>query len=95
MADGTGRPENEKWQYLGIGCMTAATGLIGGGMIAVLVAKIVGAVRHCTPDSETGAPCDWSSYWTWGARIGFVLLPTLVLWRLRRGRQRARNSERG
>lgn len=95
MADGEAHAENEKWQYLGIGCMTAVAGLLGGGMIAVLVAKIVGAVTHCTPESETGAPCDWSTYWTWGARIGFVLLPTVVLWRLYRGRHKASNSERG
>jgi len=95
MPEAEGRPENETWQYLGIGCMTAVVGLIGGGMIAVFIAKIVGAVRHCTPDSETGAPCGWGSYWTWGARIGFVLLPTLVLWRLYRGRHGTRNSERG
>lgn len=95
MPDMEGRPENEKWQYLGIGCMTAVVGLIGGGMIAVLAAKIVGAFTHCTPDSETGAPCNWSVYWTWGARIGLVLLPTVVLWRLYRGRHKARNSDRG
>ena len=28
-------------------------------MIAVLVAKIVGAVQRCTPPQGTGAPCNW------------------------------------
>lgn len=90
-----GHPESVKWQYLAIGCMTAVVGLVGGGMIAVLIAKIAGGFTHCKPDAETGAPCNWTTYWTWGARIGLVLLPTLVLWRFHRGRQKAKNSERG
>jgi hypothetical protein len=69
-------------------------GLVGGGMIAVLVSKIVGSVRQCAPQADTGAPCDWSTYWTWGARIGFVILPTIVLWRMWKARSAARkNSE--
>ena len=84
--------ENRVWTYLGVGCLTAVVGLVAGGMIAVLVAKIVGAVQGCVPDKETGAPCDWTSYWTWGARIGLFLLPTVVLWKLRRRRAPLKNS---
>jgi hypothetical protein len=63
-------------------------------MIAVLVAKLVGSVRGCAPVTESGAPCDWASYWTWGARVGLVLLPTIVLWRMRVKRAVSkRNSE--
>ena len=62
-------------------------------MIAVLIAKIVGAVQGCVPDKDTGAPCDWSIYWTWGARIGLILVPTIVLWRMRKVRAASRNSE--
>jgi len=62
-------------------------------MIAVLLSKIVGAIRHCAPDADTGAPCGWSTYWTWGARIGLILLPTIVLWRVRKARTASRNSE--
>lgn len=80
--------DSRPWAYVAVGCLMAVVGLAGGGMIAVLVAKIVGAIRGCTADSETGAPCAWSTYWTWGARIGVVVLPTLVLWRMRRGRKR-------
>jgi hypothetical protein len=83
---------HEGWQYLGVGCVTAVGGLFGGGMIAVLVAKIVGAVQKCPADATTGAPCDWTMYWSWGARIGLVLLPAFAIWRLRRGRRRASNS---
>jgi hypothetical protein len=73
-------------------------GLVGGGMIAVLLAKIVGAIRGCAADSETGAPCGWTTYWTFGAWVGLVVVPTLAIWRMRRGEKRdalSRNSETG
>ena len=78
--------------------MTAVIGLAGGGMIAVLVAKVVGAIRGCAPDQETGAPCGWSMYWTWGAWVGLLLLPSAVLWRMRRAERRhaaSSNTETG
>ena len=81
--------------YFGIGCLTALAGFAGGGMIAVLIAKIVGALTRCAADAETGAPCNWGTYWIRGALIGMILLPAVALWRLRRGRQRAEHSERG
>ena len=82
--------------YLGVGCLTAAAGLAGGGMLAVLVAKVVGAATQCTPTVENGAPCNWDMYWTWGARIGVILLPAMALWRMWRSdrkRDSARNSQ--
>ena len=78
--------ENRIWAYLGVGCLTAVIGLTAGGMLAVLIAKIVGSLQGCTPDRETGAPCSWTNYWTWGARIGVILLPTAAIWRLRKSR---------
>jgi hypothetical protein len=82
-------------QYLGVGCFTAIGGFAGGGMIAVLIAKIVGALTRCTPDAETGAPCNWLTYWFFGAIIGLVLVPTVAILLLRRSRRRAKNLERG
>jgi hypothetical protein len=64
-------------------------------MVAVLIAKVVGALARCTPDAETGAPCGWTTYWLVGAIIGLVLLPTVTIWLFARGRRRAQNSERG
>jgi hypothetical protein len=90
--EGSGETSGGIWPYLGVGCLTAVGGLVGGGMIAVLIAKVVGAVTKCQPDADTFAPCDWSSYWTWGARIGVILLPVIVLWRMRRARA-SRKSE--
>jgi hypothetical protein len=75
--------------------MSLVVGFAGGGMIAVLIAKVVGAATKCAPDKDTGAPCDWNSFWLYGAVIGAVLVPVVTIWLLRRGRQRARNSQRG
>ena len=91
--ESAGQTSEGVWPYVGVGCMSAIAGLAGGGMIAVLIAKIVGAVTKCSSDGETGAPCDWSTYWTWGARIGLVLVPTIVIWRMRKVRSASRNSE--
>jgi hypothetical protein len=89
---GAGETDDGIWPYLGVGCLTAVVGLVAGGMIAVLVSKIVGAVTGCRPDADTGAPCDWSAYWTWGARLGVILFPSIVLWRMHRARA-SRKSE--
>ncbi|MDB4913357.1 MAG: hypothetical protein JWM95_1001 [Gemmatimonadetes bacterium] len=81
------------WPYVGVGCLTAVSGLVGGGMIAVLISKIVGAAVGCHAEAETGAPCHWDQYWTWGAWIGLILLPSVVIWRMRRARAASRNSK--
>ncbi|MGH7619952.1 MAG: hypothetical protein ACREPM_22285 [Gemmatimonadaceae bacterium] len=89
-----GQTDTTKWQYLGVGCFSTFVGFAGGGMIAVLVAKIVGALSRCTPDQETGAPCGWFTYAMYGALIGLVVVPVASLWLFRRGRARA-NYDRG
>jgi hypothetical protein len=91
--EASGQTSQGVWPYLGVGCVSAVAGLAAGGMIAVLIAKIVGGISGCQVDAETGAPCDWNIYWTWGARIGLVLLPTVVIWRMRKVRSASRNSE--
>ena len=91
--EGSEQTSGGVWPYLGVGCLTAVVGLVAGGMIAVLIAKIVGGVVGCHGDAETGAPCNWSMYWTWGARIGVILVPSIVLWRMRKARTASRNSE--
>jgi hypothetical protein len=55
-------------------------------MIAVLVAKIVGAVQGCTPPEGFPACNTWDYLWP-GALIGGVGLPTAALLRLRQGRK--------
>ena len=92
MTEARGDPNDGIWPYLGVGCITTVSGFFGGGMIAVLVAKVVGGVRKCTPDAETGAPCDWFTFAMVGALIGLVLFPATAIWLLRRGRMKQRNT---
>ena len=47
---GSARPGRRRTRgphYLGVGCFTVFAGFAGGGMIAVLIAKIVGFARRC------------------------------------------------
>lgn len=68
--------------YIGVGCFTALGGFFGGGMIAVLIGKIVGSVRGCQPPEGLPA-CDWGSYALVGMVIGVVGLPLVSIMRLR------------
>ena len=91
---GAGETSGGIWPYLGVGCLTAVGGLVACGMIAVLVAKMVGAATGCAPDAETGAPCNWLTYWTWGARSGLILVcRSSCIWRMRKARAASRKSE--
>jgi hypothetical protein len=80
------------WPYLGVGCITTVSGFFGGGMIAVMIAKIVGVATSCTPDKETGAPCNWYTYAVVGALAGVILFPTVAVSLLRRSRMKQRNN---
>ena len=92
---GPGATNGDRPHYLGVGCFTAVAGFAGGGMIAVLIAKIVGAATKCAVEPETGAPCNWFTYMVFGAMAGSVLLPVVAISLLQRARRRANNSERG
>ena len=88
MTNDANAPKETVWPYIGVGCFTAPIGFFGGGMIAVLVAKIVGAVRGCV------APEGFPACQTWefllpGALIGLVGLPVAAILRLRKGRKSA------
>ena len=85
-------PNDGVWPYLGVGCITFVSGLFGGGMIAVLIAKIVGATQGCAPDTETGAPCNWFNFAMVGALAGMVLFPTTAVFLMRRSRLKHRNN---
>lgn len=80
---------------IGLGCFATAAGGAGGYMIGVLIAKIVGAIRGCPSDAETGAPCNFFVFGVAGIFIGAVLLPTVVLTLRRRSRRRFNDSKRG
>ena len=68
--------------YFGVGCFTAIAGFFGGGMIAVLVAKLIGGFRGCQPPEGLPA-CDWGSYAVVGMLIGVIGLPLVSIMRLR------------
>jgi hypothetical protein len=67
---------------IGVGCFTAFAGFWSGGMVGVLVAKLVGGARRCTPPEGLPA-CDWYYYALGGMLLGAVTLPLLALRRLR------------
>jgi len=71
----------------------AVPGFFGGGMIAVAVGRLIETVTGCTP-AEGLPACHTGLYLLVGGLTGLVILPTVVLWRLRRGSPRTRNSER-
>jgi hypothetical protein len=86
--------EDRVARNIGVGCFTTFIGLWSGGMIAVLIGKVVEGIR--------GAPsCDGLPLWNWnlyaavGALIGAVTLPVLVLRRLRRRDVRPGTPSRG
>ena len=81
--------------YFGVGCFTVIAGFAGGGMIGVLIAKIIGAAQRCPSEAETGAPCSWFTCAVYGALAGAVVLPMIAISSLRRARKRTQNSERG
>lgn len=80
-----GSTDDTVWPYIGVGCLTTVIGFFGGGMIAALVAKVVGAMRGCVPPEGFPA-CDTWSFVLPGGLLGMVLLPTIAIARLRRGR---------
>ncbi len=90
-----GQTNSSRWEYLGVGCFSTFAGFAGGGMIAVLLAKIIGALSRCPSEAETGAPCNWFTYAFFGAIGGAVLVPAVSIWFFRRGRIRARLIKRG
>jgi hypothetical protein len=68
---------------LAVGCLTLVAGAFGGGMILVLVGKIVGTVTGCQPEPDLPA-CHWHLYAGAGMLLGGIMLPILALIRLRR-----------
>jgi hypothetical protein len=79
---GTSDAEIARGKRIGVGCFSTFIGFWSGGMIAVLIAKVVGNVRGCVPIEGTPA-CDWYWFALAGMILGATTLPILVLRRLR------------
>ena len=69
-----------------VGCVTTVAGFFSGGMIGVLLGKIVGVAQRCVPPEGLPA-CNWWVYAGIGGIVGAVTLPVLTLRRLRPGRR--------
>ena len=68
---------------VGVGCFATFIGMVTGGMVGVLLGRVVEWLRKAP--TCTGVPiCNWTTYWLAGAILGAVTLPTLVLMRMRR-----------
>ena len=76
---------------VGIGCFTTFIGFWSGGMMGVLVGKVVGNARRCVPIEGTPA-CDWYWFAAGGMILGATTLPVLALRRLRRREGAARST---
>jgi hypothetical protein len=79
-------------RYVGVGCITALGGLFSGGMVGVFVAKLVGSIQGCKPETELPA-CNWHVYAGIGMLIGVISLPILALNRLRQSDNRQAKQE--
>lgn len=74
--------EDRVGRNIGVGCFTFFIGAVSGSMTGVGIGKLMGFFNRCTP--EPGLPaCEWWVYAGYGAAIGAVTLPVVVLWRLR------------
>ena len=78
--------EDRTARNVGVGCFTAFAGFWSGGMVAVLIGRIVEGMRG-SPSCEGLPICNWGTYAVVGALIGAVSLPVLVLRRLRSPRR--------
>ncbi len=68
---------------LAVGCLTFVAGVFSGGMVFVLIGKLVGSITGCEPPPELPA-CHWHLYAGSGMLLGGVTLPILALRRLAR-----------
>lgn len=84
----------DRFRYIGVGCVTVVAGAVSGTMIAVLIAKLVGDARGCRPTPGLPA-CDWHVYAFVGMLLGAITLPFLALRSLRRRDATASDSQRG
>jgi hypothetical protein len=90
---GAEEPTPSRARYL-VGCWFALVGYLGGGMIALVVARIVGSVLGCAPP-EGQLACDADKFVFVGATLGGIVLPAYIVWRLWQSGAAQRDSKRG
>ena len=92
-SEGSGETSEGVWPYVGVGCITTVVGFFATGMLAILIAKAIGAATGCPVEAETGAPCNWFTYAIRGGVLGMIALPSFIIWRMRKARAAHKNSE--
>jgi hypothetical protein len=79
-------------RFVGIGCLMTFLGAISGAMTAVLVSMVV-AFYMKAPGCSGLPSCNWHVYAGYGALIGALTLPVLVLNRMRQPARDTHNNE--
>ena len=75
---------DRRYRNIGVGCFTTFIGFFGGGMISVLIAKVVTQALN-EPQCEGLPTCNWLTWAARGGVVGMIILPTISVWRLKRG----------
>ena len=75
-----------------VGCLTIVVGFFGGGMITLLLVRILDVLRRCSPAEGLPVCGNWAIYAGIGGAVGAVLLPTVVFIKLLRADAAARDS---
>ena len=73
-----------RYRNVGVGCFTMFIGFFGGAMTAVLLDKFVSQYLHA-PQCEGIPTCTWVTWAARGGVLGMIILPTISVWRLKRG----------
>jgi hypothetical protein len=79
------------------GCLLFVPGFFGGGMMAVLVGKVVAGLRRAPACADVPL-CNWEQWVLVGGVAGGLVLSIMVLWRIRASDRAAGGadfSERG
>jgi hypothetical protein len=69
-------------RIVAIGCFMTAIGFFSGGMIGVLISKIVAFLTRA-PACDGIPTCNWYIYMAVGGALGAITLPWLVVGALR------------
>ena len=75
-----------------VGCLTIVVGFFGGGMITLLLVRVLDLFRRCSPAEGLPVCGNWAIYAGIGGLIGAILLPTVVFIKLLRADAAARDS---
>ena len=75
-----------------VGCLTIVVCFFGGGMITLLLVRLLDILRRCSPAEGLPVCGNWAIYAGIGGAIGAVLLPTVVFIKLLRADAAARDS---